>query len=184
MLILCTASCATAPKASPHTPVYITDSSKYTLLPPSNIDVPLDMPQQIAGRYGKQEFVMDAWALADEKEINLVILNSFGSNMGELRFSAETLWFSSSLLPSSIKPGYIVAYFQFCFYRVDALTRALKACGLDFQAEQGLTESGDHIEIRTITEGKKTIIEIEKTSTAVKYRNLLREYSYTLGGAF
>jgi hypothetical protein len=184
ILILCIASCATMPKASPFSPVYITDTSKYILLPPSDIEVPLDMPQQIAGLYGTQKFVMDAWALADEEGINLVILNSFGANMGELKFSKETLSFSSSLLPASIKPGYIVADFQFCFYRVDALTEALKACGLDFAAEQRFTENGDFIEIRTITEGKKVIIEIEKTKNSVSYQNHLRGYSYTLAGTF
>jgi hypothetical protein len=184
MLILGAASCATQPKASPYSPVYITENSKYILLPPSDIEVPLDMPQQIAGRYGKQEFVMDAWALADEEGITLAILNSFGANMGELKFSEGALSFSSPLLPSSIKPEYIVADFQFCFYRADALADALKACGLDFAAEQRLTESDGYIEVRTIAEGERIIIEIEKTVSAVRYQNHLRGYAYTLGGAF
>ncbi|MDR0877097.1 MAG: DUF3261 domain-containing protein [Treponema sp.] len=184
MIILGAVSCATIPKASPYSPVYITDRSKYILLPPSDIEVSLDMPQQIAGRYGKQEFVMDAWALADEDGINLALLNSFGANMGELKFSDGTLSFSSPLLPSSIKPEYIVADFQFCFYRVDALAEALKACGLNLLVEQRHIENEGSVEIRTITEDKKIIIEIEKTVTAVRYRNLLRGYAYTLGGAF
>jgi hypothetical protein len=184
MIILGMASCATTPKASPHSPVYITDRSKYILLPPSDIEVPLDMPQQIAGRYGKQEFVMGAWALADEEGISLALLNSFGANMGELKFSEGTLSFSSPLLPSSIKPEYIVADFQFCFYRVDTLKDALNACGLNLAVEQRLTENEDSIEVRTITEGEKIIIEIEKTSIEVRYQNHLRGYAYTLVGVF
>lgn len=184
MILLCGASCATRPKASPYGPVYVTDRSKYTLLPPSDIEAPLDMPQQIRGRYGIQEFVMDAWALADERGIDLTLLNSFGAGMGELRFSEGELSFSSTLLPPLVKPEYIVADFQFCFYRIDALIPALKACGLQLVAEQRLTVDEGCSEIRTISEGKKIIIEIEKTSTAVRYRNHLRDYAYILGGVF
>jgi hypothetical protein len=184
LCILGMASCATKPKASPWQPVYVTDKSKYILLHPADIEVPLDMPQQITGNYGEKEFVMDAWVLADAQGINMMLLNSFGAGMGELDFREEAISFSSPFLPASIKPEYIIADFQFCFYRVDALASALKSCGLTLTTELRFTGNEGPVEVRIITDGKKNIIEIEKTKTAVRYRNRLRGYAYILGGQF
>jgi hypothetical protein len=150
------------------------------------------MAQRISGSYGKADFIMDAWVRADETRIAMVLFNSLGTTMGDLSFDEGALSFSSPFLPSSIRAEYIVADFQFCFYRPDALSRALKNCGLRLSVEPGIHPEGSGVasreegagERRTIYEGDKRIIEIEKNASFVRYTNYLRGYAYTLEGAF
>jgi hypothetical protein len=176
-------SCATRHTISPYSPVYVTDRARYALLPPSNIAIPLDMAQQLTGRYGNQEFVLDAWVKADEGGITLALFNALGTDMGQLSFDDVGISFVSALFPPALKPEYIAADFQFCFYRVDALVRALKASGLTLIAAIHDTPEGGK-EVGTIFSGKQRIIEIVKTGETVQYTNFLRDYSYTLMGAF
>jgi hypothetical protein len=107
------------------------------------------------------------------------IFSSLGAGMGELSYREGSVSFSSPVFPSSLKPEYIIADFQLCFYRIDAVSRALKAGGLVLEAEKD-----EGRETRRIAEGKRVIIEIDKTGTAVRYVNHLRGYSYTLEGEF
>jgi hypothetical protein len=183
VILLCLVSCATTAKSSPFSPVYVTDSAKYTLLPPSEIEKPLDGQQQITGSYGNQAFVMDAWVQADENEVNIALFNSFGVDMGELSFWEDGVSFSSTVFPPALKAEYIAADVQFCFYRVDSLMAALKKCGLTLIVEIHDGMDGWK-EVRKILSGKKELIEIEKTETTISYTNFLRGYAYTLRGAF
>jgi hypothetical protein len=139
----------------------------------------MDMPQQISGVYGKREMVLEAWVQADDTKIDITLFSSLGAGIGEVVFREGSASFSSPLFPSRIKPEYIIADFQFCFYRAESLSRALKEGGLTLRVEQGAGR-----EIRTIAEGKKTVIVIEKTEKAVRYTNYLRGYAYTLAGNF
>ncbi|GHV28170.1 hypothetical protein AGMMS4952_11180 [Spirochaetia bacterium] len=185
LFFLCLVSCATNHDSSPYSPVYVTGKARYVLLPPSNIEMPLDMAQQVTGRYGKQEFVLDAWVKADERGITIALFNALGADMGQLSFDDAGISFVSSFFPPSLKPEYIAADFQFCFYRVDALVRALKDSGLTMVVAiyDSVTPEGGK-EVRTIYSGRKRIIEIVKTRKLIQYTNFLRDYSYTLQGAF
>jgi hypothetical protein len=183
VLFLCLVSCAHF-SPSPFSPVYLTDRSAFKLLDPQEIEYPMDNYQHITGTYGKDEFLMDAWVIADDTGIEMTLFNSFGAGMGEAYFRDNQVYFSSQVFPSSLKPEYIIADFQLCFYRIGALTERLKDCGLDFAV---ITDAGNgekSRELRTVSDGGKIIIEIEKTSSEVKYTNLLRKYSYTLSGDF
>lgn len=180
LILVSLVSCLTTPEPpSPYAPVYITDRGKYSLLPPAELEYPMDMPQQISGRFGTRELVMNAWIQADHTQITMVLFNSFGTGMGEVFFREGSVSLSSPLFPPSLKPEYIIADFQFCFYRAGALSRALEDCGLALSVEQD-----GYREIRTITERKKPVIKIEKTKTVLRYTNYLRDYSYTLEGDF
>jgi hypothetical protein len=83
--------------------------------------------------------------------------------------------FSSPMFPPALKPEYIVADFQFCFYNDIPLRKALEDCGLALEH----TERG-----RRILQGKTLIIEIEKSAGLVKLVNHARGYTYTLEGEF
>ena len=183
LLILCLVSCATKHDSSHFSPVYVTDQARYVLLPPSNIETPLDMAQQITGKYGKQEFLLDAWVKADEGELTIALFNALGADMAQLSFDGAGISLVSSVFPPAVKPEYIAADFQFCFYRVDVLVSALKASGLTLTTDIQDTLDGGK-EVRTIYSGNKQIIEIVKTGEMVQYANFLRGYSYTLRGAF
>jgi hypothetical protein len=183
LFLLCLVSCATKPKTSPYLPVYLTDRALYTLLPPSDIAVPLDNYQRITGSYGKQEFSLDAWVVADDREIVMVFFNSMGTGLGELSFSEDGVAFSSAAFPASLKPEYIIADFQLCFYRTDAVSEILENCGLKFP-EQRINDGGEAVEIRVVSDGKRDIIEIEKRKTSIRFTNHIRGYCYTLEGNF
>jgi hypothetical protein len=159
----------------------VTNKVQYVLLPPTAIEKPLDMAQQISGSYGNQDMVMDAWVQADDQGITLALLSSMGSSLGELSFSEGALSFVSSLFPPSLRVEYVVADFQFCFYRIDALKPALGKLRLTVEIQDG---PGGAREVRRILDGKKLIIEIEKAPEAVHYTNYLRNYRYTLRGDF
>ncbi|GHV54006.1 hypothetical protein AGMMS49579_13800 [Spirochaetia bacterium] len=183
LIFLSLVSCATMQAPSPYSPVYITDQAQYALLPPSNIDIPLDMAQQLTGRYGKQEFLLEAWVKADEGELTIALFNAMGADMGQLSFNDRGISLTSTVFPPALKPEYMAADFQFCFYRIDALASALKDSGLTLVTAAN-NNSGGSEEVRTIYFGKDRIIEILKTRDAVQYTNFLRDYSYTLRGAF
>jgi hypothetical protein len=153
----------------------LTDRSRFILLPPEGIENPMDMPQFVSASFGGQDYFFNAWVKADETEINMILVNDLGANMGELFYSDRTMSFSSPVFPQSIGPEYIVADFQLCFYSTPALRRALADCGLSIEE----TETR-----RCILDGKNVIIEIEKDRYFVKLVNHLRGYAYTLEGDF
>jgi hypothetical protein len=177
--ILSQSSCATRPPASSYEPVSITTKARFILLGPEYLEAPLDMAQHIRGSYGDREFLADAWVKADNNGIVMALFNSMGASLGEFSFDDEGVSFSSALFPAIVKPEYIAADFQFCFYQAEALEAALKRAGLGFRAEA--VEGGG---IRRITEGSTPIITIEKKAASISYTNHLRGYAYTLEGNF
>ena len=154
---------------------YLTDTSRYTLLPATGIEKPMDMEQHISASYQSRDFLIVAWVKADETGIEMTLLNELGNNMGELSYRDGTISFSSMVFPSSMKPEYIIADFQLCFYNASLLNPALEECGLIMETS-GST--------RRILKGSELIYEIEKNNEAVKLTNHLRGYTYTLDGDF
>ncbi|MDR2631957.1 MAG: DUF3261 domain-containing protein [Spirochaetaceae bacterium] len=172
-------SCVTKPSESPYPPVYLTRRAWYTLLPPNEIEAPLDLGQHITGTYGEEEFVLEAWTEADENRVTMAFFNSLGVSMGDLSFDGGGLFFSSAFLPPQVTAEYILADFQLCFYRPEALEKALNRAGLTFKVEKAVDTAW---EVRSLFEGKTLIIKIEKGSSSVVYTNYFRRYAYTLEG--
>jgi hypothetical protein len=104
--------------------------------------------------------------------------------MGILSYDGLSVFLDSPYFPSSLKPEYVIADFQFCFYCPDVLTETLKTIGLTFGVSKVEVPEIGFVERRTILSGTKKIIEIEKTPNMIRYNNLLRGYSYTLEGDF
>jgi len=133
------------------------------------------MAQHISASYNRQSFYFSSWIFADENGIDISLFNELGAAMGELSYREGVVNLSSAVFPKSLKPEYIVADFQLCFYDPELLGKALKDCGLVLETQNNN---------RRIYSGKNLIIEIEKTYGAVKLVNRLRGYSYTLEGEF
>jgi hypothetical protein len=133
------------------------------------------MAQLMSASYGNQSFVLNAWVKADETGMDISLFNDMGAGMGELSYRDGAVAFSSSVFPAAVKPEFIIADFQLCFYDPVQLGEALAQCGLvlDIQGSN-----------RLILEGKKVIIEIEKSPNKIKLTNHLRRYTYTLEGDF
>jgi len=176
ILILCCCSCVSKGTIREERPfIYITNNIKYFLLPSGDIDNPLDMAQRITASWQGRDYLFNAWVKADESGMEMTLLNELGVSMGELSCRNGLISFSSSIFPNSLKPEYIVADFQFCFYSDGALRHALEECGLTFR------NTGNS---RCILQGKNVIMEIEKDYNTVRLVNHLRGYTYTLEGNF
>jgi hypothetical protein len=175
IVLLCCCSCATNTTGEKRLGVYLAGGSKYILLPPENIEHSLDMAQQISASYKGRKFFLNSWVKADETGMEMVLLNEMGARMGELSYRNGLVSFSSPMVPSALKPEYIVADFQLCFYNTEALHQALNDCGLSFE------DTGNS---RRIFKGKTLVIEVEKDGNTVRLVNHLRKYAYTLEGNF
>jgi hypothetical protein len=176
ILLLCCCSCASKAAVKENNLfVYLTDGSKFFLLPAGDIEIPMDTAQRIYAEYDGKDYFFNAWVKADESGIEMILLNELGVNMGELSYRGGLVSFSSRIFPKPFKPEYIIADFQLCFYSAPALRRVLEKCGLSLEN----TENS-----RRILQGKTVIIEIEKDKNAVKLVNHLRGYAYTLEGDF
>ena len=174
--LFCFSSCATGAKnREDRLHAYLTDTSRFILLPTGAIGKSMDMAQHISASFQGQDFLMMAWVKADETVIEMTLLSELGTNIGELSYRDEQISFSSEVFPSALKPEYIIADFQLCFYDTAALTRALKNCGMAIEA--GGT-------IRRIFWKNRLIYEIEKSNNKVRLTNHLRGYTYTLEGDF
>ena len=175
-VLVCFYSCASASGTRENRPyAYLTDDSRFFLLPPEEIDKPIDMAQQISASFDGGDYFLNAWVMADQKGMDMILLNELGVNMGELSYRDGAVSFSSLVFPNSLRPEYIIADFQLCFYKDTALRQALDKCGLSLES----TMSG-----RRVYQKRKLILEIENTGRSVKFTNHLRGYTYTLEGDF
>jgi len=172
-LVFCVCSCVTASVKDNRPFVWITDNSKFILLHPQNIEKPLDEYQLMSASFAGQNYYMISWVKADESGMDIVLMNEMGANMGELIWRDGNLSFTSTVFPSSMPPEYIIADFQFCFFKSAALSQELKKSGLSFIE----TETTRHIYMKNTL-----IIEITKEQNSITFNNHLRGYTYTLEG--
>ena len=176
ILFLCCCSCVLkAPIKEDRSFIYLTDNSKYFLLPSEDIENSMDMAQLISASWQGKDYFFNAWVKADKTGLEMTLLNELGVSIGDISFRNGLTSFSSNVFPKSLKPEYIVADFQLCFYNIPALRRTLEDCGLTIE------NTGN---IRRIFSGKNVIIEIEKNKNNVRLVNHLRKYTYTLEGNF
>ena len=167
-------SCATSARGNwPF--VYLTDNSRFILLPSREIEKPLDMAQYISAAYGGQDFFINAWVKADITGIEMILINELGVNIGELLYRDGSVTFSSPVFPRSLRPEYIIADFQLCFYNPIMLGRALEENGLALEIRNNT---------RRISKGNNLIIEIIKTDNSILFLNHHRGYIYTIEGDF
>lgn len=173
-------SCTSTPRnIEAEKQVYLTDTTYVNILPPSVATVNLQMFQQVVGSYSGQNFQMDAFLILNQDEINVTLMNSFGTTMGTLLYTPSTMEFETALFPASIKPAYIIFDFQLCFYPVEELKRELEDSGLSIN----LTKD-DSQELREIRDKDRLIISILKENEKIQYVNNERNYSYTIYGDF
>lgn len=156
-------------------PVYITNSKKFYLLAPENIEQPAECFQLLTGSFGEHSFVLQAFLQADENGIFLSLLNDFGTGMGNLVYDGTRISFDSAVFPKSVKAEYIAADLQFAYYKPSALKKSLAELNLDF-----VISKEDGAEIRRIMSGKKCIMQISKSGGTVDIENFLRGYRYNL----
>jgi len=174
--------------------VYVTNSSKYALLPVSEMDSSLDTYERMTANFGKDSFEFDVYVISDEKQLSMTVFNEFGTTIASLFYDGVSLDFNSSVFPENLKAEYIIADFQFCLYKSESLKKELSKIGLDLTISSHREKDGKSIiEKRILSKKGKKISEITKCYRAeengergsllsIHYDNILRGYSYTLNG--
>lgn len=159
--------------------VNLTDNSSFSLLHTEDIGQNMDMVQYLSFEFREQNYFIIAWVKADENAIEMSFFNELGAGIGELSYTEGAVHFSSDVIPRValryIRPEYIIADFQLCFYEPVILGKALEESGLVLEIDNGN---------RRILNGNELIIEILKTDNSVKLTNHLRGYSYAMEGDF
>lgn len=173
-------SCASSRFESEFSPVYVTNTSKYAILPTTSMNGTVDSLQKMTANFGKDNsFDFDVYVISDSSQLSMTILNEFGTTMASLFYDGLSLDFDSVIFPKQLKAEYIVADFQFCLYDVDDLKPALEKIGVNLEVTS--EPAGDEIaEVRTLSKKGKVISKITKTALSIKYENFLRGYSYIL----
>jgi hypothetical protein len=176
VILIGISSCASKPAAR-KTEFYVdlTKNSKFFILPPRDIEKPMDMAQHISASFGRQNHFINAWVKADETKIEMSMFNEMGATMGELFFEEGFIDFKSSVIPEFFGPEFIIADFQVCFYDPHSLSISLKKCGLNLNVDN---------DNRYIMRRNNLIIEIPKTNSRVTLVNYLRGYTYSIEGDF
>jgi hypothetical protein len=126
---------------------------------------------------------MEAFVLANDRQISMILFNSLGAEIARIYFDGETITFESNYFPKNMRAEYIAADFQLVFYKPEALESALRTSALRLKIEKNATGEG-YLEKRQVFDNDRVIIEITKTPTEIQYINILRGYSYTLRGDF
>lgn len=173
-------SCASSRFESEFSPVYVTNTSKYAILPTTSMNGTVDSLQKMTANFGKDNsFDFDVYVISDSSQLSMTILNEFGTTMASLFYDGLSLDFDSVIFPKELKAEYIVADFQFCLYNVDDLKPTLEKIGVNLEVTS--EPAGDEIaEVRTLSKKGKVISKITKTALSIKYENFLRGYSYIL----
>ena len=175
-LLLCLFGCQTMHDASPSrqvSRVYLTDSRTVELLPPSASGGAFESFQQIEGSYHGQTYYLDAYVQSDGEHFVMAAFNTLGTKVFEVEQTADSVRFSASIASGNMKPEYILADYQLCFFPFEAVRRNLNAAGLTFEEK----EDGS-ARVRTVSAEGRTIIQIRRTAHEVRYTNLLRGYQY------
>ncbi|MCR4821872.1 MAG: DUF3261 domain-containing protein [Treponema sp.] len=188
-------SCASNKIDSNFSPVYVTNTSKFQILPPQYMVGSVDSAQRMSAKFGHgekaNEFQFDVYVISDSSQLSMTIFNEFGTTMASLFYDGAALDFDSAIFPKELKPEYIVSDFQFCLYSVPDLQDALSQIGVTMEVSSQTSDDGITTEIRRLSKKKKSISKITKTLTknpesgaeeikSIEYENFLRGYGYTL----
>jgi hypothetical protein len=74
-----------------------------------------------------------------------------------------------------MKPEYIIADIQFCYYPARVLEKNFRAAGFTFAENQK-----DGVLNRTLSDGNSLILKMEKSGNQILLENVLRHYSYQI----
>lgn len=164
--------------------VYVTNRHKVPLLLPCDMNGAVETYQVMEGSYGNQHFSMLLYFFSDQNEMQLLLLNDFGTDMGSLFYDGREVRFESAMFPKNLKAEYIVCDIQNAYYDSAALEANYKSAGLSFESVRTLYETGEPVEVRKIFEEKKLIEEITlkngREVQSITIRNYLRGYEYKL----
>ena len=168
-------SCVTKQENVARYSVYVTNSQKYGLLPPSAFEENMDRFQNITGSFQGKVYIFGAYIKSDAESVAVTFFNQMGGSVGDLLYTGDSLQANSHFFPQGTKFEYMMADFQFCYCKKELLSSSLEAVGLRFD----VTEQ-DGKEIRQIWNNDKLVIQVERSKNFTRLQNFLRGYSYDI----
>lgn len=174
--------CASTPKnqakKSTLSKVFVTNTNRVEVLPTDSIlqGQEIDDYFLFEGTYGEKTLSATTYLTLNQNEINVVILNDFGIEMGTLNYDGNTAELQSALFPKKLKPEYIILDLQNVFADSEILKNHYKQYGLDFCE----IDAGEQKTERQLLKKNEVIerIFIDKTENTIKIDNILRGYKY------
>lgn len=168
-------SCVTKQESADRYSVFLTNSQKFELLPPSAFGENIDRFQNITGSFQGKAYIFGAYIKSSEEEVAITFFNQMGGIVGSLIYTGDTLEADSHFLPQGTKYEYMMADFQFCYCREELLASSLEELGLRFDVIEQ-----DGKEIRQIWDKDQLIIQVERWENRTRLQNFLRQYSYDI----
>lgn len=156
--------------------VYYSDSRYIQLIDPQESKIAVEENQQMTGSYGEKKFSGESWMLLNDTTVHMMLFSSMGNTIAELVYTKDSLAFNSKWMNAEkMKPEYIVADIQFCYYPAQVLEKNFRAAGFSFvENQQG------EVLFRTLSDGETLILKMEKNGNKIFLENVLRHYSYQI----
>lgn len=170
-LLLSFFSCASVKEEVRLNKVYVTNTTPVSLLAPSSIKTQIEQMQYFEGNFGKNSFSSMLYLQADSNEIQILMLNEMGIEIGSLFYDGKTCTMESSFFPKNLKAEYIILDLQNAYADEQELKAHYKKYGLDF-AQTG--------SVRTLSKSGTLIEQITQQGSTVTIENSLRGYTYRL----
>ena len=190
------ASCHHALVRPNSTAIYYSDSKYINLLPTTSMDRSIDGIQHLDGTFSKNPTVQDAqedsasnsfsgevWVRANDSVLSITLMGSFGVTVAELTYANDSVSFASSAIDvEKMKPEYVLADFQACFYPYESLRENFEKSGFTFTESKSAGEQSSDFE-RILSDDGKVILRIIYKANEIDLINELRHYKYhiTLG---
>lgn len=171
MLLSFFSSCASVNEEVKLNKVYVTNTTPVSLLAPSSIKTPVEQMQYFEGNFGKKSFSSMLYLQADSNEIQILMLNEMGIEIGSLFYDGKTCTMESSFFPKNLKAEYIILDLQNAYADSQELKTHYKKYGLDF-AQTG--------SVRNLSKNDTLIEQITQQGSTIAIENYLRGYTYRL----
>ena len=165
------ASCASVQKTPELNRVYVTNTTPVDLLPPSAIRTEIDEMQYFEGTFAEKSFSTMLYLQADSTQIQVLMLNEMGIEIGTLTYDGITCQMESAFFPKKLKAEYIILDLQNAYADSEELQTHYKKYGLTFE-QSGTT--------RTLSRKNTLIEEITAEDNILTIKNHLRGYMYKL----
>ncbi len=156
--------------------IFYSDAHFVSLISPQENSFFTEENQHILGTFGNRSFSAESWMRLNDSTIHLMLFGNLGNTLAELIYTKDSVSFKSSLLDvKKIKPEYILADVQFCYYPREVLERHFQAAGFSF-----VEENRENVLTRKLLENETLILKMEKTAKSILLKNELRNYSYSI----
>lgn len=164
-------SCASLKENTSLNKVYVTNTTAVCLLPPSSIKNEIEQMQYFEGNFGKNSFSSMLYLQADSTQIQILMLNEMGIEIGSLFYDGVSCTMQSSFFPKNLKAEYIILDLQNAYADTQDLTAHYKKYGLNFS---------QNASVRTISKSGTLIEQITEEDNTITIENYLRGYTYRL----